>query len=63
MQENIETFAKLLVETFGSLTAAFEEFDHHGREEITRAQWDAALMLGRGGREGPKTEEAQGIWV
>ena len=31
------------VETFGSLNAAFEEFDLHGRDEITRSQWDAAL--------------------
>ncbi|CAK9060996.1 unnamed protein product [Durusdinium trenchii] len=56
LEENIETFAKLLVETFGSLTAAFEEFDHHGREEITRAQWDAALNA-----RGWDTQEICGI--
>lgn len=43
LEENIERFAERLVETFGSLAKAFEEFDLHGREEITRSQWDAAL--------------------
>eukprot|EP00434_Breviolum_minutum_P038195 symbB.v1.2.033875.t1/scaffold4272.1/size42089/6 len=43
IEDNIEIFAEKLVETFGSLSAAFEEFDHHGRDEITRSQWDAAL--------------------
>ena len=31
------------MDTFGSLSAAFEELDQHDREEITRSQWDAAL--------------------
>ena len=43
LEENIERFAQRLVETFGSLAKAFEQFDLHGREEITRSQWDAAL--------------------
>ena len=41
--KNIEVFAERLVDAFGSLTKAFEAFDSHGRSEVTRSQFDAAL--------------------
>ncbi|CAJ1413824.1 unnamed protein product [Effrenium voratum] len=39
----VERFAQRLVDEFGSLAKSFEEFDSHGRNEITRSQWDATL--------------------
>ena len=41
--KNIEVFAERLVDAYGSLTLAFQAFDSHGRSEVTRSQFDAAL--------------------